>query len=46
MIYVLAAIRLKEGSLEQFLDVFRANIPAVLNENMAIAPSGRCGYYD
>lgn len=36
MIYVLAAIRLKEGSLEQFLDVFRANIPAVLAEDGCI----------
>jgi quinol monooxygenase YgiN len=32
MIYVLAAIHVKEGSLQQFLEVFKANIPAVLVE--------------
>jgi quinol monooxygenase YgiN len=36
MIYVLAAIHVKEGSLEQFLEVFKANIPAVLAEDGCI----------
>ena len=36
MIYVLAAIHVKEGSREQFLEVFKANIPAVLAEDGCI----------
>lgn len=36
MIYVLAAIRVKKGSLERFLEVFKANIPAVLAEDGCI----------
>jgi len=36
MIYVLASIRLKEGALQKFLEVFKANIPAVLAEQGCI----------
>jgi quinol monooxygenase YgiN len=36
MIYVLAAIHIKEGSLEEFLKVFKANMPAVLAEDGCI----------
>jgi len=32
MIYVLASVRLKEGANEKFLEIFKANIPAVRAE--------------
>ena len=33
MIYVIASIRLKKGSYNQFIEIFKANIPAVLAED-------------
>ena len=32
MISVIASIHIKEGKLETFIDIFKANVPAVLKE--------------
>lgn len=37
MIHVLASIELKEGFKAEFLDIFKANVPAVLAEEGCIA---------
>ena len=36
MISVIAAIRVKDGQLDKFLEIFKSNIPAVLNEEGCI----------
>ena len=37
MIHVLASIKVKEGKLDAFLEVFKANVPAVRAESGCIA---------
>ena len=32
MIYVIASIRIKEGRLAEFVEIFKSNIPTVLRE--------------
>jgi quinol monooxygenase YgiN len=39
MIHVLASIRIKDGERPAFLEIFKANIPAVLKEKGCIAYS-------
>lgn len=36
MIYVIASVKLKDGVHEKFLEIFKANIPAVLKEQGCI----------
>jgi quinol monooxygenase YgiN len=36
MIYVVASVRVKEGRREEFLEIFKANVPAVLAEDGCI----------
>jgi quinol monooxygenase YgiN len=36
MISVIASIRVKDGQLDKFLEIFKSNIPAVLNEEGCI----------
>lgn len=33
MIHVLASLQIKDGKLDEFLEIFKANIPAVLAED-------------
>jgi len=37
MIHVIASISIKDGRLGEFLEIFRANVPAVLAEDGCIA---------
>ncbi len=37
MIHVIASIRVKEGNLSRFVEIFKSNIPAVLKEKGSIS---------
>ena len=36
MIHVIAAIQIKEGKVAEFIEIFKSNVPAVLEENGCI----------